>query len=120
MKMFFGKYYLHFVILLAAIGFVTLTAKACDDYHEKRAKYLSEHPETQWKNGEMITVYQNDRPVLKTPCGSCVFADTESKNVMRIEWHKECGFGQADEVTTIPMETGTIYRAKKEPCKIKK
>ena len=118
MKNFFKKYYGLF-FLAAAIGAVALMVQVADRLHEHREKYLTAHPETKWKDGEMITVYQNDQAVLTTPCGSCVFANTDSKDVMRIEWHKECGFGTADEVTTIPMEIGIIYRAKKEPCKIK-
>ena len=120
MKEFFRKYHVPVLLLMGIIAFASFMVQMTENYHQKRVKYIKEHPESKWKDGEMITVYQNDRPVLKTPCGSCVFADTESKNVMRIEWHKECGFGTADEVTTIPMEIGIIYRAKKEPCKIKK
>lgn len=119
MKMFFKKYYGLF-FLAAAIVMVAVIVQVGDAIRERREKYLREHPESKWKDGMMITVYKNDEAVLTTPCGSCVFTNTDSKNMMRIEWHRECGFGQADEVTTIPMETGIIYRAKKEPCKIKK
>lgn len=118
LKMLFKKYYGLF-FLLAAIGMVAVMVQVADAIRLKHEKYLREHPEIKWKDGESITVYKNDEVVLTTPCGSCVFADTDNKNMMRIEWHRECGFGQADEVTTIPMETGTIYRAKKVPCKIK-
>jgi len=119
MKEFFRKYHVPVLLLIGIIAFASFMVQVTEKHHQKREKYIREHPEVLWKDGEKITVYKNDQVVLTTPCGSCVFADTESKNVMRIEWHKECGFGQADEVTTIPMETGTIYRAKKEPCKIK-
>lgn len=118
MKMFFKKYYGLF-FLAAAIGMVAVMVQVGEAIRVKHEKYLREHPEIKWKDGETITVYKNDEVVLTTPCGSCVFADTDNKNMMRIEWHRECGFGQADEVTTIPMETGTIYRTKKVPCKIK-
>lgn len=119
MKEFFRKYHVPLLILMGAIMFAALAAKVAGDLHEKREKYIMEHPETRWKDGEKITVYKNDKAILTTSCGQCVFATTDSKNTMRVEWHKECSFGSADEVTTIPMETGTIYRAKKEPCKIK-
>lgn len=119
MKMFFKKYYGLF-FLAAAIGMVAVIIQVGEALDVRREKYLKAHPDVKWKDGEMITVYKNDQAVLTTPCGSCVFASTDSKDVMRIEWHKECGFGTADEVTTIPMEMGIIYRAKKEPCKIKK
>lgn len=119
MKEFFRKYHVPVLLLMGIIAFPSFMVQLTEKYHQKREKYLSEHPEVKWKDGEMITVYKNDEVVLTTSCGQCVFANTDSKNLMRIEWHKECGFGQADEVTTIPMETGTIYRAKKEHCKIK-
>lgn len=119
MKMFFKKYYGLF-FLAAAIGMVAILVQVAEALQERHQKYIKAHPEIKWKDGEIITVFKNDEAVLTTPCGQCVFVSTDSKNVMRIEWHKSCGFGTADEVTTIPMETGTIYRAKKEPCKIKK
>lgn len=119
MKLFFKKYHVPLLLLLGIISLASFMVQLTENYHQKRVKYIQEHPETQWKDGEMITVYKNDEAVLTTPCGQCVFANTDSKNTMSIEWSKSCGFGQADEVTTIPMETGKIYRAKRSPCKIK-
>ena len=119
MKLFFKKYHVPLLLLLGIISFASFMVQITEKHHEKRVKYIREHPETQWKDGEMITVYKNDEAVLTTPCGQCVFANTDSKNTMRIEWSKSCGFGQPDEETTIPMETGKIYRAKRSACKIK-
>lgn len=59
LKMFFRKYYGLF-FLAAAIGMVAIMVQVGEAIRVKHEKYLREHPEVKWKDGEMITVYKND------------------------------------------------------------